>query len=161
MTAGYAAFQSQLKVTESSTVTSNWEIEITNVTAGTPTGSAENAVVPSFDKLWASMEANLYDKGDAMEYDVTIENKGTSDARLNDIITNLDKENNEAVLITFSGYTKGEVLKAQTSKVVHVKIEYNPEYEGGETSSEVEINFDYGQNNNQLNPPSNSFFYKI
>ena len=157
MAIGYAAFQTQLKVTGSSTVTSNWDIEITNVTAGTPTGSAENAVAPSFDKLWASMEANLYDKGDAMEYDVTIENKGTLDAKLNDIITNLDKENNEAVIITFSGYTKGEVLKAQTSKVVHVKIEYNPEYEGGETSSEVEINFDYGQNNNEENNPDSQY----
>ena len=157
MVAGYAAFQTQLKVTGSSTVTSNWDIEITNVTAGTPTGSAENAVAPSYDKLWASMEANLYDKGDAMEYDVTIENKGTLDAKLNDIITNLDNSNNEAVIITFSGYTKGEVLKAKTSKVVHVKIEYNPEYEGGETSSEVEINFDYGQNNNEENNPDSQY----
>ena len=157
MVAGYAAFQTQLKVSGTSKVTSNWDIEITNVTPGTPTGSAENAVAPSYDKLWASMEANLYDKGDAMEYDVTIENKGTLDAKLNDIITNLDNSNNEAVIITFSGYTKGEVLKSKTSKVIHVKIEYNPEYEGGETSSEVEINFDYGQNNNEENNPDNQY----
>ena len=157
MVVGYAAFQTQLKVTGTSKVTSNWDIEITNVTSGTPTGSAENAVAPSYDKLWASMEADLYDKGDAMEYDVTIENKGTLDAKLNDIITNLDNSNNEAVIITFSGYTKGEVLKAKNSKIIHVKIEYNPEYEGGETSSEVEINFDYGQNNNEENNPDNQY----
>ena len=157
MVAGYATFQTQLKVTGSSTVTSNWDIQITNVTEGTPTGSAENAVAPSFDKLWASMEANLYDKGDAMEYDVTIENKGTLDAKLNDIITNLENSNNEAVIITFSGYTKGEILKSGESKIVHVKIEYNPEYEGGETSSEVEINFDYTQNNNEENNPDNQY----
>ena len=47
-----------------------------------------------------------------MEYDVTIENKGTLDVKLNDILTNVEKENNEAVLITFTGYTKGEILKA-------------------------------------------------
>ena len=157
MVAGYAAFQTQLKVSGTSKVTSNWDIEITSVTPGTPTGSAENAVAPSWDKLWASMEADLYEKGDSMEYDVTIENKGTLDAKLNDIITNLDNSNNEAVIITFSGYTKGEVLKAKTSKVIHVKIEYNPEYEGGETSSEVEINFDYGQNNNEENNPDNQY----
>ena len=157
MVVGYAAFQTQLKVSGTSKVTSNWDIEITNVTSGTPTGSAENTVAPSWDKLWASMEADLYDKGDAMEYDVTIENKGTLDAKLNDIITNLDNSNNEAVIITFSGYTKGEVLKAKNSKIIHVKIEYNPEYEGGETSSEVEINFDYGQNNNEENNPDNQY----
>ena len=157
MVAGYAAFQTQLKVTGTSKVTSNWDIEITNVTEGTPTGSAENTVAPSWDKLWASMEANLYDKGDAMEYDVTIENKGTLDAKLNDIITNLENSNNEAVIITFSGYTKGEVLKSKATKVIHVKIEYNPEYEGGETSSEVEINFDYTQNNNEENNPDTQY----
>ena len=105
MVVGYAAFQTELKVSGTSKVTSNWDIEITNVTSGTPTGSAENTVAPSWDKLWASMEADLYEKGDSMEYDVTIENKGTLDAKLNDIITNLDNSNNEAVIITFSGYT--------------------------------------------------------
>ena len=152
MVAGYAAFSTNLEIKGTSKVTSNWDIEITNVTEGIASGSAENTVKPSWDKLWASMEADLYDKGDSMEYDVTIENKGNIDAKLNDILTNVEKENNEAVIITFSGYTKGEILKAGASKQVHVKIEYNPEYEGGETSSEVEINFDYVQNNNEKNP---------
>ena len=88
-----------------------------------------------------------------MEYDVTIENKGTLDAKLNDIITNMQNSNNEAVVITFSGYTKGEVLEHGKSKTVHVKIEYNPEYEGGETSSEVEVNFDYTQDSKDPGAP--------
>ena len=152
MVAGYAAFQTQLEIKGTSKVTSNWNILITNVTDGTPTGSAENVVKPSWKETSASMEANLYDKGDAMEYDVTIENQGTIDAKLNDILTNLENSNSEAVLITFSGYTKGEILKAGSSKLIHVKIEYNPDYEGEETSSEVTIDFDYGQNNNETNP---------
>ena len=157
MVAGYAAFSTNLEIKGTSKVTSNWDIEITNVTEGIASGSAENTVKPSWDKLWASMEADLYDKGDSMEYDVTIENKGNIDAKLNDILTNVEKENNEAVIITFSGYTKGEILKAGASKQVHVKIEYNPEYEGGETSSEVEINFDYVQNNNETNNPDTQY----
>ena len=147
MVVGYAAFQTRLEIKGTSKVTSNWDIEITNVTSGTPTGSAENAVAPDWDKLTASMEANLYDKGDAMEYDVTIENKGTIDAKLNDILTNLKNSNSDAVIITFSGYTKGEVLKAKESKLIHVKIAYNPDYDGEETSSEVTIDFDYTQDN--------------
>ena len=157
MVAGYAAFQTRLEIKGTSKVTSNWNILITNVTEGTPTGSAENAIAPKWDKLTASMEANLYDKGDAMEYDVTIENQGTIDAKLNDILTNLQNSNSEAVLITFSGYTKGEILKAKSAKIIHVKIEYNPEYEGGETSSEVTIDFDYGQNNNEENNPDDQY----
>ena len=110
MVAGYAAFSTNLEIKGTSKVTSNWDIEITNVTEGIASGSAENTVKPSWDKLWASMEADLYDVGDSMEYDVTIENKGNIDAKLNDILTNVEKENNEAVIITFSGYTKGEIL---------------------------------------------------
>ena len=157
---GYAAFNTELKISGTSKVTSNWDIEITNVTPGTPTGSAENTVAPKWDALTASMEADLYEKGDAMEYDVTIENKGTIDAKLNNILTNLENSNSEAVNITFSGYTKGEILKSKAIKVIHVKIEYNPNYEGGETSSEVEIDFDYGQNNDETSPPENTHLVK-
>ena len=89
MVVGYAAFNTELKISGTSKVTSNWDIEITNVTPGTPTGSAENTVAPTWDALTASMEADLYEKGDAMEYDVTIENKGTIDAKLNDVLTNI------------------------------------------------------------------------
>ena len=149
MAVGYAAFNTELKISGTSKVTSNWDIEITNVTNGTPVGSAENTVAPTWDALTASMEADLYEKGDAMEYDVTIENKGTIDAKLNDVLTNIENANSEAVNITFSGYTKGEILKSKSVKVIHVKIEYNPNYDGEETSSEVEIKFDYGQNNNE------------
>ena len=153
MVVGYAAFQTRLEIKGTSKVTSNWNILITNVTDGEASGSAENATKPSWKDTSASMEANLYDKGDAMEYDVTIENKGTIDAKLNDILTNLQNSNSDAVIITFSGYTKGEVLQAGGSKLIHVKIEYNPEYEGGETSSEVTIDFEYTQDNKSEDIP--------
>ena len=156
MAVGYAAFNTELKISGTSKVTSNWDIEIINVTNGTPVGSAENTVAPTWDALTASMEADLYEKGDAMEYDVTIENKGTIDAKLNDVLTNIENANSEAVNITFSGYTKGEILKSKSVKVIHVKIEYNPNYDGEETSSEVEIKFDYGQNNNETEAPENT-----
>ena len=157
MVVGYAAFQTRLEIKETSKVTSNWDIRITNVTEGEATGSAENTIAPKWDALTATMEANLYEKGDAMEYDVTIENKGTIDAKLNDVLTNLENSNSDAVIITFSGYTKGEVLKAGSSKLIHVKIEYNPNYDGGETSGEIDIEFDYGQNNNEENNPDNQY----
>ena len=154
MVVGYASFNTELKISGTSKVTSNWDIRITNVTDGTPTGSAKNTVKPSWTTLTASMEADLYEKGDAMEYDVTIENRGTLDAKLNDILTNTQNSNSEAVIITFSGYTKGEVLEHGKSKLVHVKIEYNPNYEGEPTSSEVEIEFEYTQENEDPEAPS-------
>ncbi len=147
MSGAYAAFQSNLKIKGTTRITSLWDVRITNVTAGTPTGSAENAVAPTWDKLIANMEANLYEKGDAMEYDVTITNNGTVDAILSDVIGT--PSNSEAVIITFSGYAKGEKLYKKghegNTKVVHVKIAYNPEYDGGETSGEANVEFNFTQ----------------
>ena len=147
MSVGYAAFQSNLKIRGTTRITSLWDVRITNVTAGTPTGSATNAVAPTWDKLTANMEANLYEKGDAMEYDVTITNNGTVDAVLSDIIGT--PSNNDAVIITYSGYAKGEKLYKSghtgNQKIVHVKIQYNPEYNGGNASGSSSIQFDFTQ----------------
>ena len=153
MIVAYATLSTNLKTTGTSEITSSWDIKITNVTQGVATGDAENAKTPTHDGLTATMEANLYSKGDAMEYDVTITNNGTLDAKLDDIITNTQNVNSEAVIITFTGYKKGEVLESKTSKVVHVKIEYNPDYNGDETSSEVDIVFDFVQDNKDPDNP--------
>ena len=153
MIVAYATLSTNLKTTGTSEITSSWDIKITNVTQGVATGDAENAKTPTHDGLTATMEANLYSKGDAMEYDVTITNNGTLDAKLDDIITNTQNANSEAVIITFTGYKKGEVLESKTSKVVHVKIEYNPNYNGDETSSEVDIVFDFVQDNKDPDNP--------
>ena len=44
MVVGYSAFQTKLEIKGTSKVTSNWDIEITNVSEGTSTGSGENTV---------------------------------------------------------------------------------------------------------------------
>ena len=158
MSVGYAAFQTNLNIKGTSKISSNWDIRITNVKEGEKTGSAESAKEPSWTELTASMEANLYEKGDAMEYEVTVENKGSLDAKLEEIITNI-KSNNEAIKITTSGYTKGEKLYKNTSKIVKVKIEYNKEYTGTapNTSSEVEVTLDYGQAEGGTIPDTNDY----
>ena len=147
MGVGYAAFQTKLDIKGTSSIDSKWDIRITNVTESNKSGSAESAKTPSWTDLTANMEANLYSKGDYIEYEVTIENKGTFDAKLDDVITNI-KSNNEAVLITFSGYTKGQTLYKNSKQVITVKVEYNPDYVGDAsgTSGEVSVDFEYSQN---------------
>ena len=146
MTAGYAAFQTNLKIKGTSSVSSNWDIKITNVTQANKTGSAEEAKAPTWNNLTAYMEANLYEKGDAIEYDVTVENNGTLDASLDEITENI-QTTNEAVKITFSGYNKGEKLYKNTSQIIKVKIEYNPDINGTpeEGSGEISIDLNYVQ----------------
>ena len=86
MTIGYAAFQTQLNIIGTSTIASKWDVQIIGISSGTPTGTGENAIAPSYTGTTANMEANLYVPGDAMTYDITIKNNGTIDAVLSDII---------------------------------------------------------------------------
>jgi len=157
MTVAYAAFQANLKVKGTSNITSNWNILITNVEETNKGGNAittekEGKQNPSWDGLTANIEADLMQKGDFIEYEVTVENRGTLDAKLESIEDNI-KTTNEAIKISFTGYTKGEKLYKNTSKKIIVKIEYNPEFNGTieEGSSEISIDLNYTQNNDYQN----------
>ena len=175
MAVGYASFTSQLKIKGSSKVTSNWDVEITNITKGTFAGSAEEAIVDGVkvdptcsdsgtpklcNKLTAGINVDLYESGDSAEYDITISNKGDIDAKLDDIITD-NTNSNSAVLITFSGYSKGERLfkrgSSGSSKTVHVKVSYNPEYTGEPTSSEINLTFNFVQAEAGTIPDKNTY----
>ena len=146
MTVGYAAFQTNLDIKGTSKVSSNWNVLITNVTESNKEGQAETVGSPTWTDLTAYMEANLYQKGDYVEYEVTVENRGTLDAKLESITDNI-KSTNEAIKISFTGYTKGEKLYKNETKIIKVKIEYNPEFNGTieEGSSEVSIDLNYNQ----------------
>ena len=158
MMTGYAAFQTNLKIKGTSGISSNWDIKITSVTESGKEGSAETAKAPSWTNLTACMEANLYEKGDSVEYDVTVENNGTLDAKLESISNNI-KSTNEAVKITFSGYKKGEKLFKNSSKIIKVKIEYNPDFTGipEEGSGEVSIELNYTQAEGGTITPTNNY----
>jgi len=145
MTVGYAAFQTNLKIKGTSSISSNWDIRITNVTEGNKTGDAESAKAPTWDKLTANVEANLYQKGDSIEYIITVENKGTIDAFLSNITTNETKH--EAIKFTVEGPNSNDKLFKGESTRIKVKIEYNPEFNGVPEvgSSELNITLDYVQ----------------
>ena len=156
MVIGYSAFYSEFRISGTTNITSNWDIRISSISSPTVNGSAEEVINPSCDVsgtpkscgegLSADMEVNLYEAGDSVEYDITITNYGSIDAKLDDYIISGETE---AIKVTFSGHTKGETLfksgSSGDSKTIHVKIEYNPEYTGGEVSEETSISFEYKQ----------------
>ena len=154
MTVAYATFSQKFDIKGSTRVTSNWDVKITNITNGTPTGNAVNSknaqgntINPTWDNLSASMSADLYEPGDSMEYIVTITNNGTIDATLDDITST--PSNNSAVIITYSGYAKGQKLykKGSNNSTVDIKVKvaYNPEYNGGEVTGVSSISFNFVQ----------------
>ena len=145
MTAGYAAFQTNLNIKGTSKINSNWDIRITNVREGAITGDAEKAKESTWNELTANIEANLYQKGDSIEYIITVENKGTIDATLNNI--SINEATHEAIKFTYSGVNKNDKLYKGESTEIKVKIEYNPNFNGTPEigSAEINITLDYIQ----------------
>ncbi len=145
MGVGYAAFKTSINITGTTDISSSWDIKIISADVTDTNGTGEN-IKNTYNDLSASLEANLYEKGDYVEYSIIVENKGTFDAKLETIgITN---SNNEAVKITSSGLTKGQTLYKNTTATLKVKIEYNSSYEGDAsgTSGEAKIDLDFVQN---------------
>ncbi len=122
MAVGYAAFQSVLNIKGTSTIGSNWNILITNVTSKNIVGSASNKEEPTWEALTATFKTNLVSPGDSIEYDITIENRGNLNAVLDKIT--LSDSNNPAIKFTSSGLEEGSELNAGSSAVLTVKVEY-------------------------------------
>lgn len=145
MSTGYAILTQVIKVDGTVTVERDWDIQITGITDGIPTGSAENEMAPLFDGTTASFSTLLYNKGDSMTYTVTIENFGSWDAQVNDII--LTNSNNPAVKFTVTGVSKGDRLLAGSTHKLVVKVEYDSTFTGTLTSNigTLTVNLTYGQ----------------
>ena len=156
MTIGYAAFSTQLQISGTSSITSSWDVQITNITQGTPTGTGENAIAPSYTATTATMEANLYAPGDAMTYEITIQNKGTIDAVLSKI-TKSDS-NNPAILFETSGVNEGDTLLAGETAKMSVKISYNSSItsQPDNLSAEMTVTLEYTQAPEGYVPPAPS-----
>lgn len=149
MTVGYAASMTSFTVRGTATLKSSWDLEITNVTVGEKTTSAENATTPTWEGLTASMEANLYDAGDYVIYNVTVRNNGSLDAKLNSIDFDTSKGTNAAIKISVVQPALNDVLTHEQSKVIKVKIEYDSTYTGTidySQASDVTITLNYIQN---------------
>ena len=147
LSVGYAAFQTNFSVKGSTAITGNWNIEVTNVSISETKGSGESTKTPTWTQTTANMEANLYEPGDSVKYTVTVQNKGNIDAKLENVIINSDT-NSSAIAINTTGYNIGETLKQGQTKQITVEIAYNPDYNGGETSSEAQIVVEYIQATN-------------
>ena len=91
MAVGYAAFAQQLTINGSASISSRWDVHIKDIqgqvtnssTAGDNTTDAGN---PTHDTTTANFTTKLVSPGDQVTYTVTVENSGSIDAQLNDIV---------------------------------------------------------------------------
>ena len=156
MTIGYAAFSTQLEIKGTSNIDSRWEVKIIAISAGTPVGTAENAVAPSYTDTTANMNVNLYAPGDSMTYEITIQNNGTLDAVLNSITEN--NSNNPAIKFEIAGIKEGDTLLAGETTKMTVKISYDSNVTGQpeNTSADYTLTLNYTQkaSGGEITPPA-------
>ena len=152
MAVGYAAFQTVLNIQGTSNITSSWDIKITNVTSKNIKGTASNNGDPSFENLSATFKTNLQAPGDSIEYDITVTNNGSLNAKLDKY--KLTDTNNEVIKFTQTGLTNGEVLTAGSTKTFTVKVEYlsTTSEQPSKVTSSLTITLDYSQAENGYTP---------
>ena len=145
MGVGYAAFQSQLKISGTSNIASNFLVRITDIQSTVQSGSASDAQTPTHTDTTATFRTNLVSPGDAMKYDITVENEGNIDAVLESIDVNTG--NNPAIKFETSGIEEGSELKAHNSDILTVIVSYDSSVtsQPENTSSTITVTLNYTQ----------------
>ncbi len=145
MAVGYAAFATQLNIEGTTSITSSWNVKITNIEEKNKVGTASSKEDPTHEDLTATFSVSLISPGDSIEYDITVENQGTIDAELARI--KMSKSTNPAIKFSYSGIEEGSILAASTSDVLTVKVEYDSSVtsQPEDTSAEVTVTLDYVQ----------------
>ena len=98
MAVGFSVFNNQLTINGISNITSNWNIEITDIEKyASTTGASDVTGYPTYDNssgLSATFNTNLTAPGDYATYKIKVENLGN----LNAVISNMN--------LSFSFFTK-------------------------------------------------------
>ena len=128
MSVGYAAFATSLSIKGTTAISGKWDVKITGISVSGVVGNGENSGTPSFSATTAIMTANLYEKGDAVEYLVLVKNNGNIRAKLGSITTSAS--DNSAIKFTTTGVTKDSILEAGETAQVKIKVEYDNNFNG-------------------------------
>ena len=145
MGVGYAAFQSQLKISGTSNIASNFLVKITDIQSTVQSGQASDAEAPTHTDTTATFKTNLVSPGDSMKYDITVENQGTMDAVLESIEVN--DGNNPAITFQTSGIENGDELQVSQSDILTVIVSYdsNVTSQPENTNSTITVTLNYKQ----------------
>ena len=155
MGVGYAAFSSQLKISGTSNVTSNWSVKITDIQSKVVNGTPANASAPTHTDTTATFRTTLTSPGDTMQYDVTVSNEGDIDAKLDKIT--VPESTNPAIGFEVKGIEEGSLLEAKQTATLTVTVKYNDVTEQpSNLTADLEVTLDYSQAPEGYVPPTPS-----
>ena len=153
MGVGYAAFQSQLRISGTSNITSNWSVKITDIQSKVVNGTPANASAPTHTDTTATFRTTLTSPGDTMQYDVTVSNEGDIDAKLDKIT--IPESTNPAIGFEVKGIEEGSLLEAKQTALLTVTVKYNDVTEQpSDLTADLEVTLDYSQAPEGYVPPA-------
>ena len=155
MGVGYAAFSSQLRISGTSNITSNWSVKITDIQSKVVNGTPTNASAPTHTDTTATFRTTLTSPGDTMQYDVTVSNEGDIDAKLDKIT--IPESTNPAIGFEVKGIEEGSLLEAKQTAILTVIVKYNNVTEQpSNLTADLKVTLDYSQAPEGYVPPTPS-----
>ena len=152
MGVGYAAFSSQLKISGTSNITSNWSVKITDIQSKVVNGTPTNVSEPTHTDTTATFRTRLTNPGDTMQYDVTVLNEGDIDAKLDKIT--IPESTNPAIGFEVSGIEERSLLRSKETAILTVTVKYNDVTEQpSNLTADLEVTLDYSQAPEGYVPP--------
>lgn len=111
-----------------------WNVGFTNMYVKEKTGFAKEEEAPTYTSTRANFHVRLEEPGDEISYKLEIKNTGTIDAKVDGITISPISNDYDPILYTVSDINIGDELDAGKSTGITVKIKYNPNYTGTETT---------------------------
>ena len=142
MAVGYAAFAQQLTINGTASVTSAWQVELTDIEAtstnatGTDVPSADSGAdggTALINSSTAQFKADLKSPGDSVTYTVTVENKGNINAQVKSIEFT-EGDDGAPISYAYTGINQGDPLNASDSTTFTVTVTYDDTVESQPTT---------------------------
>ena len=111
---GYALLSQNLEIQGTGTITSDWNILITDIVTKEKSATASNVTEPTHSGTSATMNAKFELPGDYISYDITVANQGTLNAVLDSI--KIKMKDQEVFLFSVDGIQSGEALNVDEEK---------------------------------------------
>ena len=148
---GYALLSQDLDIRGTGTITSDWNILITDIVTKDKSNTASNVTEPTHSGTSATMNAKFELPGDYISYDITVANQGTLNAVLDSI--KIKMKDQEVFLFSVEGIQSGEALNVSEEKTFTLTIKYNENITTTPdiTNIDLSMNLDYLQEGNASN----------
>ena len=98
MAVGYASFATQLRLSGSAEIIGAWDVRITNIEV-VQASEGTNPGTPSFTNTSATFNAQLVKPKDEIIYRVTIQNLGSINAKLENVVFQTDEKTGSSAIL--------------------------------------------------------------